>query len=449
MRQVHILKMLAGGMILATLSLASTALAAGGDYAWGNPEALTVAYHKGKVFTADVVYEEGFQLAIRGNKARSGDFLWEQRVTGFDYLEPNQITASGRRVAVAGFADVIQGEEEEYDWFVMALDARTGEILWFTTVDSPIFGVANSVAIVGNQVVATGTEIDFSPDGGGTFYTRGFDLKTGELVWTDYDGREGESYGDKVVAVLGDDDDDESSDDDSDDRSDESDDDYEGHIAIAYGMIANPDNESDKLIRAFDPRTGYVIWEETVDTGLTDGGIDAFAVDKGVAYFAFVSTDKSNGGTWQVEARDARTGAYLWTTVNDSPREVFGLAAGGRRVVVTVDGGMQAFDARTGEFRWEYWPDESVMLITPVITKGRAVASGIDWNTFANNVTAVKLGNGDFAWRKDDVVAYHIWYGPFNVGDSIAAGKGLVFIAAFEQSYALHVGGRRHDDEDD
>ncbi|MDJ0700473.1 MAG: PQQ-binding-like beta-propeller repeat protein [Woeseiaceae bacterium] len=444
MRQIHIRKIRVSGMLLAVLGFASTALAAGGDYVWGNPEATTVAHENGKVFTAGLVFEDEVPLVIRANKARSGDFLWEHRVTGFDYIDPNQVSASGRKVVVAGIADVAEGEEEEYDWFVMALDARTGERLWFTTVPHPEFGVANSVAIVGGYVVATGTEIVFSEDLIGTFYTRGFDLKTGEVVWTDYDGRKGQSFGDKVVAVAGDDDDD--SYDAWDDRSDDSED-HDGYIAIAYGMIANALNESDKLIRAFDPATGTVIWEETVDTGGAEGGIDAFAVDKGVAYFAFASTDGNGGGTWQVEARDARTGAYLWTTVNDWQGEVFGLAAGGRRVVVTVSGGMQAFDSRTGDFRWDYWPDGQVMLITPVITQGLAVASGIDWSTFANDVTAVRVGNGDFAWSNSDVIAYHPWYAYFNVGDSIAAGNGLVIIAAFVETYALKVRGRKYEDD--
>jgi hypothetical protein len=406
-----------GSVFFACLSATPATFAAGGDYAWGNPEATTVANAKGKVFSAGLDFSGDVELAIRSNDGKTGELLWEHRVGGYPWLEPNQITVKGNSVAVVGVVD--EGTGQGLDWIVIGLDAGTGEPLWpEVIIPDPGLGVANSVVIAGNTIVTTGAQFLGDSSAPATFITRGFSLKTGEMLWEDISEEQGLSFGDKVVAMDGDK--------------------HEGPLAIAYGMIANAVNDSDKLIRAYDPGTGYIVWDETIDTGLAEGGIDAFAVDNSVAYFAFASTGPG-GGTWQVEARDARTGGYLWTTVNYWPGTVNGLAASGSRVVVTVSGGMQAFDTGTGEFRWEYWPEPWILLLTPVITQGQVIVSGIDWNTSFVNVTAVDASDGDFAWSNADVFAFHPWFVAFNVGDSIAAGRGLVYIAALGQTYALEV----------
>ena len=100
-----------------------------------------------------------------------------------------------------------------------------------------------------------------------------------------------------------------------------------------------------------------------------------------------------------------------------------------------------------GQLLWDYVPVENsipergpVIPLTPVITKGFVVVSGFDEGMgFVSNVTALKLGDGELAWSNSDVFAFHSAFVQFNVGDSIAAGKGLVFIAALVQMYALEV----------
>ena len=455
----HRLLILFGCILLACMGLNRVAVAGGGDVDWFDPlQANSVVYQGGKVYWVGLDFTNGIEVVISCRTAKDGRLLWEERlgeerIGPFWWFEPAQIAVSGRHVAVGGFIN--RGPPSFGDLAVIMFDSRKRDELKLTVIPDadPIIELANSVAIVGNHVVTAGTEItDFF--GGFPFafnVTRGFDLKTGELIWTDKDPRRGASFGDKVVAVSGDDDDDSDSDSDSDNDFYADDDDYEGPLALTYGLIAHVDDPddpnddgdfTDERIRAYDPRNGNIVWSSTIaDNGRNNGGVDAFVVDDGVAYFAFSSDDPSLGRVWQARAVDAWTGAPMWT-MDYGQGEVNGLAVKGSQLAAAVDCGIVKVEAHTGAALWASWP-ENACALNPIITQGRIVALGFSFEfqevppwlpPFFENVTAFRTQDGVQTWTTDVSDTFHpVFFEKFNLGDLIDAGRGQVYVGGYDQ----------------
>ena len=449
MRRKFALRALLSGVLVAFLGASPAALTAGGDVAWSNDDpATTVAYHAGKVFAAGIDEFGTFDVVISAYRAKNGKPLWDSiRIP--PPASVAQIAAHGNYVVVAGSI----GPFPDGDWFVAAYSIKTGAQRWFTIVPDDTFGAANSLVIIGNRVVVTGTELaEFFPDAAlGYFVTRGFDLKTGELVWTDMDDRFGQSYGDKVVAASGDDDDDDfefdddyalfGRDDDDDDDDDDGDDDYEGALAVAWGLVAHPEtgliagpeDGRDQLIRAYNPRNGDIVWSRTIDKRKFEGGVDAFAVQGRVAYFAFNAWDltRFDEPSGHAGAVDVLTGALLWQLDEENgPPFLDGLAVQGDRLVVAADCGLFRLDTNTGAILWIAPPIDSCPF-TPTFARGRLVTSGFAFTNFPfQNVSAYTPQDGVQVWTTDLVaeqLLHPAWFN-FNVSDSIVTGRGMVFV---------------------
>ncbi len=397
------------------LAIPGTAIAAGGEEVWTSFKATTsVDAQGGKVVGAGLRFTPTGEIAvITAYRAGNGDELWEATIPAsgdLPFIVLNQVVIRGNVVVAAG----IMGASS--DWMVAAFDARTGERLWLTTIPSDGFGGANSVTVVNNRVVAAGFQFEGGFDTPSRFITRGFDLNSGELEWQDIDPRAGSSFADKVAVVSGDE-----------------------SLVIAYGIVANPVNAQDKLIRAYNPEDGDIVWTQTIDSGRIEEGLDNFDVHEGVAYFAFTSFDSDPfvDGTWQVRAVDAWTGVPKWT-MEMGPGFVDGLAVLGYQVAGTVNCAVGALESETGAVLWVNGSGDYCAL-KPVFARGHIVTAGFSWANFYQNVTAFKASDGEQKWTKDEIGVFNPAFFEFNTSDSIAQGRGMVFVGGIERLTAYIV----------
>ena len=129
---------------------------------------------------------------------------------------------------------------------------------------------------------------------------------------------------------------------------------------------------SDFLVRAYDALTGDLLWEDQVDKGgldealaITANGPRVFAAGKGGGVGSTTS--------FLVRAYDARTGKLLWEDQLNRPmlgNRVESITTQGPRVfaaglVQDADGTshflVRAYDARTGKLLWEDQVDEDAI----------------------------------------------------------------------------------------
>jgi len=112
--------------------------------------------------------------------------------------------------------------------------------------------------------------------------------------------------------------------------------------------------------------TGKVIWSSAVGPGGIHGGMEwGTAYDRGVIYFADANTDGDtftlpNGQTVSTGgffgALDAQTGKLLWETADPSDDQDMAAVstAGGVMFAGSMSGWMFALDGRTGKILWSY-----------------------------------------------------------------------------------------------
>jgi outer membrane protein assembly factor BamB len=179
------------------------------------------------------------------------------------------------------------------DGHLYAFDARTGAPVWQAATGGPILSspaVANGLVYVGSN------------DG----WIYAFDAETGAVRWATYTG-----YG--LVRSP---------------------------VTMAGGILYAGTDFGD--VFAINARTGVVKWTTTIVR--TPGVISAPAVAHGIAYFAQAG--------FALNAFDARSGAPLWARLVGSSDFMGAPAVEDGVAFVNSDGGMGAFDAKTGATRW-------------------------------------------------------------------------------------------------
>ena len=125
---------------------------------------------------------------IQAIDAVTGDLIWEYR-----RQIPEEAYGLGeRKRSIALYGDNIY--VATWDNFIVALDARTGQVEWETQRSGEL-SVSNSTGpIVANGVVLTGSTCAYTYPGG--CYAAGYDAESGEELWLNYaaprEGEEGE-----------------------------------------------------------------------------------------------------------------------------------------------------------------------------------------------------------------------------------------------------------------
>ena len=280
----------------------------------------------------------GRDWVVRAVSAKNRTFLWEDLVDSA--LQTDRVVGlavSGRRVIAAGVSNDATEPGSGGDWLVRALDAKKGSVLWQDIVDRGGADTVRHVAAAGRTAVVVGRSVEAAgPGGGDDWLVRAYDTKTGTLLWEDAvdfalgdDQARRVAVGKKQVVVVG-----------------------EATNAIAA------DSDQDWIVRAYDTKTGALLWEDRFDGG-------AMAVDRPEqVVFAGKSVlvggrsqrqvAADSGNDWHVRAYDAQTGALLWSDIYDAAlgndrvsNTGTGLAVSGKRAFA-VGRGANAADPESG-----------------------------------------------------------------------------------------------------
>jgi outer membrane protein assembly factor BamB len=342
-------------VLAATLVVAIAARAAAGDLLWvdrvdrSGGVALDAGHAAvaggGRFFASgNSAGEDGDQDLIVRAYDREGGLLWQDVYdpadgpdTALDLaVDGGRLYAGGRSVTAAGS-----------NLLVRAYDARTGAVLWQNEAPSAGgFGVVRSIVAKGARVFAAGDI--FRAAGDTDYHVRAYDARTGTVLWQD---RIDEGPGDRArhVAVH----------------------DGRAYVVGAVGGCSEffeTGGDCDFLLRAYDARTGAVLWQDRLDLGTTDLG-RAVAVAGGRVFAVgfggdFVDRD------FLVRAYDATNGVLAWHDRLDTAgafdaaysvavqgRRVFAAGRGGACAFLTdpasdCDGLVRAYDTKTGALIW-------------------------------------------------------------------------------------------------
>jgi len=175
------------------------------------------------------------------------------------------------------------------------------------------------------------------------------------------------------------------------------------------------DETSVPLLRAYDPISGTLLWEDRLQDVAGAEELGRLAVDDGRLFVTAMAarTSASTGFDWMARAYDAATGAVLWT--DDLHRGSYDwarrLAAAGGRVFVagTLGDGVldralavRAYDGATGALAWAAEPGQldAPEVIPAVVASPDRVFVGAVVDGTAR-VLAYDAASGDVLWTRD------------------------------------------------
>jgi glucose dehydrogenase len=270
--------------------------------------------------------------------------LWQSETAG-DYDIAHEVASGAGTIAAAGehlSSTCVGGVGCGIDAALRVYDASTGAPRWTRNFDfNRTFDIYNAVAIAGRAVIAAGYTRNVARTFGHDWWIiNAYDLDSGELLWHEMLGDSATDYFPWQIAVKGD---------------------NVVVTGIAGGDCATgPTSQAcDQFTRAYDARSGRVLWTNRVDKG---GDEELLSVDT-TGNLVFVggaiagSTSGKDGS--DVRAYDARTGALVWEDVIRDPTGdgfVFKVVARGDRVFVAAinndDWLIRAYNARTGAVEW-------------------------------------------------------------------------------------------------
>lgn len=386
---------------LCLVIVATIARAEGGELLWEDRFDLTGGYDvaeaavvqgtqlfvfgDGQVPSVDGI--EDFDWIVRAYDRLSGSLLWQDIADGgLDIAErARAIAIQGRNLVAVGSA----GGDGDGDFWVRTYDSRTGQLLWEDLIVNPYGSEsANDVVINGQRAYVVGTrvrvydvkngrilweDIDGSGEANavsgkrlfiagsrnGDFFVRAYNGMTGEFLWEDLSDLSGGEDSATALETL-------------------------GNRVIAAGYAGDFPNR-DFVVRAYDPSSGALIWEDRYDTGDNDYAYAVAISDRSV--YAVGSVRPGGSSDFSVRAYDRITGALQW---NDT----FDFAGGNDRArAVTVWGGqvfvggslqeagfsesgfvVRAYDSETGDLEWmDYLFEPQVSSISGITALGGKV----------------------------------------------------------------------------
>ena len=297
-------------------------------------QAVAIASVGGKVFAAGISSVPPFPFhnaaLLRAYDATSGVILWEDLVddaelsTGF-----NAIAAHGPRVFASG-SEVLAGGVGA--GLLRAYNAGNGDLLWQATV-SPR-ATLGAVTALGASVFVAGATINSSSIF--EFLVRAYDARTGELRW------ESDQADGIAVAIT-----------------------TSGGRVIVAGGLANGSGNFDPVVRVYDATSGDLLWENRQAAGDFGGILRSVTTRGGRVFSAGSVVNFATNEDILVRAYDVRTGSMLWESQHDGGDSddegansvaVTGsrvAVAGSVRVAGTEQFFVRAYDVRTGAAAWE------------------------------------------------------------------------------------------------
>jgi hypothetical protein len=291
------------------------------DPAGFNDVAEALAVWGGQVFAAGSSERAaGNQdFLVRAYEAKSGALRWEDRADKAGLNDAAfALAVEGGQVFAAGFGTNAAGNQ---DFLIRAYQAKDGALLWEDQVDHAGFDdIAFALAVGGGGVFVAGSGERAA--GNQDFLVRAYEAKSGALRWEDQVDPAGGFDGVNALAV-------------------------EGGRLFAAGFVTNAAGNFDALLRAYEAKSGALLWEDQVDhAGLDDAAL-ALTVERGQVFIAGFGTNAAGNLDVLVRAYQAKTGTLVWEDQVDKAGHddaALALAAGGGRVVAAGVGTTVAGD---------------------------------------------------------------------------------------------------------
>jgi hypothetical protein len=274
--------------------------------------------------------------------AKTGNLIWSSFWDG-GVGEDDLLGAalSGNHIAVVGQTET---SSASFDVLVQTYNLKDGSLLWSDTYDAANkWDNANDVAIAAGVVVSVGQST--GSDGYYDLFVAGHDLNSGGLKWlTTYDP----GYSARGLASVAD-----------------------GSTVYVVGdETASSTSSADVMVRAYDSKTGALIWGDSRDYGY--GFYDsAYDVDVGGGMVVATGEGRPSSGSpdlWTL-AYDALTGNLIWTSQYDvagSVDQARAIEIAGPAAVIAGGGYdddhewvVQAYDLATGAISWQDIYDRS------------------------------------------------------------------------------------------
>jgi outer membrane protein assembly factor BamB len=221
---------------------------------------------------------------VRAYDAKNGTLLWKDQVDAAgDADRAFALAAGSGLVFAAGFGTNAAGNQ---DFLLRAYQAKDGALVWEDQVDKAGFNdTALALAVGEGQVFAAGS--GQSAAGNEDFLVRTYDAKSGTLLWEDQVDKAGGFDGVNAIAV-------------------------ERGRLFAAGFVTNAAGNFDVLIRAYDAKSGALLWEDQVDKAGSDDAALALTVREGQVFIAGFVTNAAGNNDVLIRAYDATSGALLW-----------------------------------------------------------------------------------------------------------------------------------------
>ena len=347
---MHAFRLNVCGALLCGISFlfsASASHGAAGDVLWtnqldvanGTDRALAVATRGTRVFVAGRVVNGNADAdwLVNAYDAKTGGVLWTNQFDlngGRD--EAFAVATAGQIVAVAGR---VRSATSNDNWLVSAYDVKTGSALWQDQYDqSAGSDRANALTFCGKTIIAVGRVTNVAGDF--DWFVRAYEAATGTQLWEDqYNAAIGD---DEAVAVAG-----------------------RGSKVFVGGHVTNGAGDQDWLVRGYDVKTGSILWSNQLDVAAGDEAASSVALRGSSVFVAGYVVNGNADEDWKIRAYNAKTGAVLWEDqydlANDDDRAV-NVAVRGRTVAVAgsvrnltgdSDFAVRTYDGANGSLLWQ------------------------------------------------------------------------------------------------
>jgi hypothetical protein len=280
------------------------------DHAGFNDVAEALAVWDGQVFAAGSGERgtDNQDFLIRAYDAKTGGLLWEDQTDKAGFNDAAYALAvGGGLVFAAGFGTNATGNQ---DFLVRAYRAADGALVWEDQVEQAGFDdTAFALAVGGGRVFAAGSGERAA--GNQDFLVRAYEAKSGALRWEDQVDPAAGFDGVNALAV-------------------------QGERLFAAGFVTNAAGNFDVLLRAYEAKSGALLWEDQVDHAGFDDAALALTVQKGQVFIAGFGTNAAGNFDVLVRAYQAKTAMLVWEDqVNKAGLDdaALAMAAGGGQVV--------------------------------------------------------------------------------------------------------------------
>ena len=226
-------------------------------------------------------------------------------------------------VVVAGSSRTIDGQ----NFVLRAYDMVSGELRW--TDQTPAFsGVSTRVFATTNGERAFAASYSPSIPCCSDIFVRAYDVNSGKVLWTDVWDKGRDDLPQGIVANS------------------------DAVVVVGYGGNTEtpPISALDFLVRAYDPASGKVLWEDRVDNGLLIDDVAWAVTIDGTQVFVAGTTSVSGGRKdLFVRSYDLTTGALLWQASHaDTSSPILFFVEDGQLWVSSIDQ-VNVFDVTSGK----------------------------------------------------------------------------------------------------